>query len=765
MSQPSLPPDVLNISGIADDASALTAPTTTDITSWLKPHLEMSVLFELKPRSGGRVTSKIWNFFHVIYGVKDGVDDSMLPEKWKANLKKPLPSMFACCNCCGDLIGVGKLKDGTNQNFTNTAMTAHLGSNKHVTTLDQLVAQVEHHLQGAEKKRKMQKQSSMHSFTVPGIPASKRHSHMELLHAKFIVDCDLPLSMVEKQSFRELMETNNKHYKPVSSKKIRTIIINLEDAMRVAAVEAMKDLSICLTLDHWTSKANQNYTGITGHFIDNNFKLHSLALGMFLHEGGSTSDKLALDFVELHYNKLKTSDAKIFAITTDTTSNMNKFGEKLEGMGVSHIYCTDHVLQLTCKKLYEKKAELDQLLGNDFADSVTKARALVTFFNQSTQALEKLKKAQLALKPTNTPLGVVTDVVTRWWSTHDMIQCLIVLKDSVTMLQIQNEIGNCAPLENNDWDNLENLMKILKPFKDAQQLLEGEKYVTASFVAQAVTTIRNKLKAIAEDEDPYSEPAQSARSLYEDFQERWRASDVPMFQDTVQRGNRGRQIGVHPALLIATFLDPRFKTLFTVPDGGSKLAIKNRVLQLMKESETAYRASLAPAAAPTEEEKEAEEENEDEDDMFAAIEAAAAASSAAAGDGGNDAVGVLSVDDACSDELKRYVAAPMLSIRTKVAGTASTWIWHDPLDWWNKNQIAYPILARLAKIYLAVQATSAPSERIFSLASRIISSRRSRLDPSIAGKMLFVSQNWKWWQDQLDFYEATVDEVVALMEE
>jgi len=39
------------------------------------------------------------------------------------------------------------------------------------------------------------------------------------------------------------------------------------------------------------------------------------------------------------------------------------------------------------------------------------------------------------------------------------------------------------------------------------------------------------------------------------------------------------------------------------------------------------------------------------------------------------------------------------------------------------------------------------------------------LDPSIAGKMLFVSQNWKWWQDQLDFYEATEDEVVELMGE
>ena len=136
---------------------------------------------------------------------------------------------------------------------------------------------------------------------------------------------------------------------------------------------------------------------------------------------------------------------------------------------------------------------------------------------------------------------------------------------------------------------------------------------------------------------------------------------------------------------------------------------------------------------------------------------------AAASDGGDNAAGVLSVDDACSDELKRYMAAPMLSIRTKVGGG---YVWHDPLAWWKQNQIAYPILARLAMVYLAVQATSAPSERVFSLASRIISTRRNRLDSTMAGKMLFVSENWKWWQEQLDFYKATEDEdVVEVMEE
>ena len=39
---------------------------------------------------------------------------------------------------------------------------------------------------------------------------------------------------------------------------------------------------------------------------------------------------------------------------------------------------------------------------------------------------------------------------------------------------------------------------------------------------------------------------------------------------------------------------------------------------------------------------------------------------------------------------------------------------------------------------LCVPATSAPSERIFSMAKHIISDKRNRLDPSTAGDLIFL---------------------------
>ena len=105
------------------------------------------------------------------------------------------------------------------------------------------------------------------------------------------------------------------------------------------------------------------------------------------------------------------------------------------------------------------------------------------------------------------------------------------------------------------------------------------------------------------------------------------------------------------------------------------------------------------------------------------------------------------------------MAVPKLPLsRSDPDGSNKEWV--DPFPWWKKNQVAYPILARLAKIYLAIQAISAPTERVFSVASRIMSSRRCAMSPHLAGKCLFAAENWNNYKDKLDFHDCTEDQYV-----
>jgi hAT family C-terminal dimerisation region len=65
----------------------------------------------------------------------------------------------------------------------------------------------------------------------------------------------------------------------------------------------------------------------------------------------------------------------------------------------------------------------------------------------------------------------------------------------------------------------------------------------------------------------------------------------------------------------------------------------------------------------------------------------------------------------------------------------------DPLEWWLKNRSRFPVLAQLARKYLAIPSTSVPSERLFSDASNHISAKRTRLSPDLVNKMLFLKRN------------------------
>ncbi|CAG8785115.1 16089_t:CDS:1, partial [Dentiscutata erythropus] len=88
-------------------------------------------------------------------------------------------------------------------------------------------------------------------------------------------------------------------------------------------------------------------------------------------------------------------------------------------------------------------------------------------------------------------------------------------------------------------------------------------------------------------------------------------------------------------------------------------------------------------------------------------------------------------ESSISDEVARYLALPKVSPNRNV------------LEWWKGHVNVLPVLSRLAMKYLAIPATSVPSERLFSDAGLHLSARRTCLKPELLASMLFLKRNMK----------------------
>ena len=66
-----------------------------------------------------------------------------------------------------------------------------------------------------------------------------------------------------------------------------------------------------------------------------------------------------------------------------------------------------------------------------------------------------------------------------------------------------------------------------------------------------------------------------------------------------------------------------------------------------------------------------------------------------------------------------------------------------PLEWWKEHCTNFPKMANVAKVLLAVPASQSTSERIFSVAGRIVTEERTCLLAENMKKLVFIHNNAK----------------------
>jgi hypothetical protein len=373
----------------------------------------------------------------------------------------------------------------------------------------------------------------------------------------------------------------------------------------------------------------------------------------------------------------------------------------LKLLPVEHVVCMGHGLDCAVKAAFKRSANDPPPNANGVCDRL---RDCYHTFQNSPQRTALLLNAQPEDTARTPRKKLLRDVPTRWNSKLFMLRRAKALKNALTVALTAITDSDIDPLPSAAWRLIDEVIATLTPVEQLSRHSEGSLYVTSSVVPIRYALLQREIAAV-----DLKEPA--ARTFRSYLLEELR--------------NRDNLFLTNSTLLKAACLDPRRKDLWfidTDPTASAELraagvaakaAIRSEFAQFIAD-ETASRAAAAPPVA---------------------------APAAAAADPKHPllieppilppaAPPITSEIDRWFD-MKTEPRIPFLPMESST----------PPLAWWTANAHRFPQLYRFSKRYLAIQASAAPVERIWSHAGRLVNRRRARLSADTIAEQVFLYEN------------------------
>jgi hAT family C-terminal dimerisation region/Domain of unknown function (DUF4413) len=461
---------------------------------------------------------------------------------------------------------------------------------------------------------------------------------------------------------------------------------------------------LSFAVDAWSSRNAHAFLGITVHWIDAEWQLHHQLLDIPPLDGPHSGENLCHTFV----GACRGFDVlpKLLAITTDNTSNNDTFLDNLEmacqeqdipfSSESMHVRCAAHVINLAVQDLLSalNSAALDSdtayteayTADSNTADSntassnttdtnttgfITRLRKLVIKVRSSPQRREEFARACKDAKTGRKKL--IVDVRTRWNSTYAMIKRALELRRplDITVATVPDLDG--YKLTGREWQLLERVLPLFAAFKAATDLLCGDTYPT---LATAVPVYNFLLDRLDDYRDACDDACEDVRAIRV-------ATEAAIEKFKTYYAEAGAEV-----YAVATILDPRFKLRYYKDNEWEDEWIEE-ALERFHGAYARYRSPPAPSA-----DERAPAEWGDMDLLTS---------------------GFGRRRTAKPDELEAYLAAPVAGHDTKT------------LQWWRAHATTYPCLAAMALDYLAIPATGAPVERVFSGGADLVQPKRGSL--------------------------------------
>jgi hypothetical protein len=273
-------------------------------------------------------------------------------------------------------------------------------------------------------------------------------------------------------------------------------------------------------------------------------------------------------------------------------------------------------------------------------------------------------------------------------------------------------------LTDDQWRILQQVRDLLQPFYEAQTALEGEKYITRSWLPIYINEISEHLEHFKQSDD--TAVAAAATRLEADFSERWPAA-------------------WNPATRLAVLLDPRTKYMVCFKDKD----VRQGTWQLLEEEMVAVYKLLRTLTTTANDKAGSSSALPSQNSDVTASQSPTSSISKLTTDlsADPDADDLDTCDDSFGDadwELRQRVENEIKLYKRETPIDSKS----NPFEWWASKRESLPLMCDVARKWLAVPASSAASERLFSVAGLTVTKLRNRLSAKRVSTLVFLKAAW-----------------------
>ncbi|KAL3819184.1 hypothetical protein ACJIZ3_005089 [Penstemon smallii] len=533
-------------------------------------------------------------------------------------------------------------------------------------------------------------------------------------YAKMIIQHDYPLNMAEHSGFIGFAQTIYPQFSVTSVGTVQEQLMNIYFREKQKLMDLVNGIPgrISLTMDLWTSNQSLDYVLLTGHFIDNDWKLQRRILN-FIEVPFPDSDTAFSNAVAACLNDWS-SKGNLFTFTLDR-SHVNEIARgNIRGLLSieNSLILNGQLLINSCYARVLSSIAQDAL--RTMKGTIEKVRHSVKYVKTSEVNEDRFTNLKEKLQVPSSK-NLMIDDLRKWDSTYQMLVAASELKEVFSCLDTSDPDYKSTP-SMEEWEQVEILCKYLKLLYDAANILTSPVYPTTNIFFHDAFKVYFELMHATVSPDFFVRNL--TKPLLEKFTKYWEDCNL--------------------VLAVAVVMDPRFKMKLVeisfsrihgedadtwikiVDEGLHELYLEYVVQSLPPPTFLVGNDTLVKTEMVQEDSLLPNDEFFSDFDIYIS--------------------GIMGGQHMKS-ELDQYLEEPPLPRKQDF----------DVLGWWRLNESKYPTLSKMASGVLSIPLSTLPPDSVFDTRERKLDSYRSSLGPAML-QAIISAKDWL----QYDSSEITV---------